>query len=152
MSRCLGLDLSLSDSGWCLFNDVYAGRTSYGHKEFPAPKKGRKTIPDEPDRRLHDMMKWLTFLIHDKKPDRIAYEEPAGQNLKVLHGVRGIMYAVAGDIPFYWLYPTSLKKYAGSGKFDKDDMREALFMKTGIRIENDNEVDAYFLALWGSEQ
>lgn len=148
----LGLDLSMTETGWVmLYRD---GTVDYGTKSFPPPKKGRKSIPDEhPGKQFLAFSRWLGTLLRETTPDLIAYERPAGQfkSMDALLGLRGIFYSTAAgrEIPVDFTYPSSLKKWAtGNGKADKSMMYNELCDR-GYDIDNDNIVDAFFLALWG---
>jgi len=45
--------------------------------------------------------------------------------------------------------PASLKKFVGSGRLKKDEMRLAVFKRWGVEFPTSDEVDAYALAQWG---
>jgi crossover junction endodeoxyribonuclease RuvC len=158
MNNVLGLDLSMTETGWCVIRNKLDISAVYGTKSFPAPKKGRKNTPDEhPGQQFLQFGQWVSTLIREHQPEAIAYEIPAGQMnaMKALYGLRAILFGAASgmNIQILDIYPSQLKKWAtGSGRADKALMRKKLQDRHMYDLDNDNIVDAFWLALWGSSQ
>ena len=153
--KVLGIDASFTDTGWCFVANKLDHAPIFGHEEFAPVKTGRKTIKDEhPGNRFHAFGDFVAHLIIKYEPDLIAYERPAGQHssMSALYGIRALTLRCACEqgVAFREIYPTSLKKWAtGSGRADKALMRLCLKKRTGYDIDNDNIVDAFWLAIWG---
>ena len=152
--RVLGLDAA-SSTGWCVMHPKGAV-IEVGHEKFAPPKTGRKTIPDDhPGGRFQQLHIFLRAVIQKHGITHIAYEEPGGgagrYALLLEAGMRGVIYCLAAfyQIRIYSIAPGTLKKYAtGNGHADKEEMSIVLGGCHEIYLNQDDEVDAAWLALW----
>lgn len=160
--KILGLDVG-SATGWC----VYKGTSLFfGSDTFPPPKKGRKTIPDEIDRRFLQFHGFLGELLNNH-PDltHIVYECPGARSRsagQILFGFRGIMmaYAAARQLTVKEVSPQQVKLFATTrGDASKAAMAKAWrnwlkahpgeFLNAESETPNEDEVDAIWMAILG---
>jgi Holliday junction resolvasome RuvABC endonuclease subunit len=134
----IGLDLSLSETGWAIDG-------AHG------------AIPTKPDLQLEERLEIIrkgVCVDLVKAGDLVVIEDfvthsPAASKLGMVHGVvRCALYRYGIDMAL--VPPTTLKKFAtGKGNATKADMRVALLQRFGIDERNDNVVDAMWLRLAG---
>ncbi len=92
--------------------------------------------PYTPDCRFADLV-----VIEEVPPIRAHSIAP----LAMLHGALRLELYRFG-IPFVLVPPATLKKYAtGKGTAKKPDMRMALYKRTNLDLDDDNQVDAWWL-------
>jgi Holliday junction resolvasome RuvABC endonuclease subunit len=134
----IGLDLSLSETGWAI--DGESGT-------IPTPA----LMPLE--ERLDTIRKGVCVdLVH--AGDLVVIEDfvthsPAASKLGMVHGVVRCALWRYG-ISMALVPPATLKKFAtGKGNATKADMRMALYQRFGHDVSNDNVVDAMWLRLAG---
>lgn len=143
--RVLGLDLSLTATGWA------TGLDRYGVYKPATRGVGR----------LVELNQWLTDLVWnlgaDPDGELAVIEGYAYAKTNQAHqigewgGVARLTLYQAG-IPYVEVPPAVLKKFsAGRGNATKADMRMALYQRTGIDVKDDNTVDAIWLAAAGHQ-
>jgi crossover junction endodeoxyribonuclease RuvC len=144
MTAVLGLDLAVSRSGVaCADGTLHAVTPIAG--------------PDDPGRRLHQILHALDPLIARGRPQLAVIEGAAGVRFAgsalVLGEVRGAVKArlFEHDVPFVEVPPKALKKWAtGNGSASKDDMVGAAQAR-GARVGTNqhDEADAFLLRALG---
>jgi len=152
----MGIDPSLTKSGYVLINEEGTVLDSGVMKSKPEGK----TYLDEVNR-IVKIVNHLFFPIvelgKEKKPDLVVIEGLAfmARNTTALVQLAGLNYHLRIklaelDIPFVIVAPTTLKKFiTGSGKGDKDMMMMKVFKDYGFESLDNNEADAYSLAVCG---
>lgn len=142
LSPILGLDLSTNDTGYFLINKE--GRFGYRIKTKPTYTSEQKI-----DTIVNEILKKNM----ECRPSLVIIEEPimgrsnkGSLTLAALAGV--IRYQFRLDrIKYINIHPKTLKKFATlNGNANKDDMKKALTDIYGYVINNDNIVDAFWLA------
>lgn len=141
MTRAIGLDLSLEATGLALVD---------GATRTIRPKAG----PDDPARRLHEIVERTITRLHAQPADVAVVEAyfvnpkfvTSALRLAELGGAIRVALFEA-NIPYVEIPPASLKMFAtGNGNAKKDQMIHAAFENGGTPA-NDNEADAYLLRL-----
>lgn len=151
LTRILGLDLSLTSSGWC-----YDDR-AYGTIQ---PKLKSPITRQDQIRRLQTIRENIQRTIVDYGvPDRILIEDYAfssknpGHYTGELGGVIRLYLFEHGFIPGQNLYfpsPTQLKKFVtGKGNADKSQMRLSVYKQWGFEDQSDDVIDAFALVKLG---
>lgn len=141
MIRALGIDLSLTATG-IAYTD--------GITRTYRPKAG----PDDPGRRLHELVERITARLHGEHADIAIIESyfvnprfvTASLRLAELGGpIRVLLFE--RNIPYIEIAPAALKLFAaGDGNATKDQMVAAA-RNYGADVANDNEADAWLLRL-----
>lgn len=141
MIRALGLDLSLTATGLALPD---------GTCRTFRPKAG----PDDPGRRLHELVERITARLHGEHADIAIIEAyfvnpkfpRAAVDLAELGGpIRVLLFE--RNIPYIEIAPAALKLFAtGNGNATKTDMLSTA-LQLGATVANDNEADAWLLRL-----
>jgi Holliday junction resolvasome RuvABC endonuclease subunit len=158
MSTILGLDLSLTSTGWCVLKDGKIEKTG----TIKTKSKGMK--------RLQYIKNEINSIRHRKKEvqNEDMVEASRNQiNLIAIEGYsmgsqKGQVFSIGelGGIIKYFMWisdieiiivpPQTLKKFvAGKGGFKKNMMMMKAFKKYGIDFKNDDECDAFCLAKMG---
>lgn len=154
----VGIDPSLTHTGWVIMEDGLV----LGSGVIKSKSQG-DTYLAEVERivKIVNMifMK-ITFYCNDKerKPDLVVIEGLAfmARNSTALVQLAGLSYQIRIqlahlEIPFVIIAPTSLKKFiTGSGRGDKNLMLMNVYKNYGFEASDDNECDAYSLAVVGS--
>lgn len=150
----LGLDLSLTHTGYCVIEE--------GGKVLASGVIKSKPNGDRPlDElwRLKDIVREVQKLFCDGTYDvdivvieNLAFQAK-GTSLTILAGlsylIRDLAYTEHGK-KFVLCAPMSLKKFiAGTGKAEKDHMMMAIYKDYGFESLDNNEADAYGLAAVG---
>jgi len=151
----LGLDLSLTHTGYCVIEE--------GGKVLRSGVIKSKPNGDRPTDELERLMGIINeirriVLLGDFYPEVAVIENLAFsvRNSTSLTVLAGLSYMVRQEIfaslffPFYLVAPTSLKKYiTGKGIGEKDHMMMAIFKDYGFEASDNNEADAFGLAAIG---
>ena len=156
MIKAVGLDLSLVKSGYAIVTEDGSVLASGVIKSKPV---GDKPV-DETKRIVkiaEELMQKIDELSPDEDPDIVVIEGLAfmARNSTALVQLSGLNYLVRTLLnefkwPFVIVAPTSLKKFiTGSGKGDKDMMMMTVFKNYGHEALDNNECDAYSLAVCG---
>lgn len=141
--RVVGLDLSIAASGIC---GIDGECITVGGK------------PADGDHRIA----WIVEAVVDEAviPDRIdlvAVEGLAvhgrGHGMAAAQVMGAVKVALLNlCVPYVEVPPSTLKKYAtGKGNANKTEMALALYKRTGLELDDDNQVDAYFLRAAGMQ-
>lgn len=140
----LGLDLSLTATGWAVSPDEFGVERTAG--------KFRGTD------RLVEYRYWLKAMCDRYAPAQAVLEGYSfGSRGRAVFSIAewgGIARLVLVDrgVPFVEVAPAVLKKYAtGRGNAPKPDMRMELFKRSGLDVADDNAVDALWLLAIGRE-
>ena len=150
----VGLDLSLTHTGYAIVGDDGTVLSSGVIKSKPSGDK-----PIDETRRIVQIAEEAVQTI-DKhcpaNPDLVVLEGLAfmaqGTSLVQLAGLNYLTRILLAEFkwPFIIVAPTSLKKFiTGSGKGDKDMMMMSVFKNYGFESMDNNECDAYSLAVCG---
>lgn len=153
----LGIDFSLNGTGLAIFNgsDVTFSKvfSLKPNNEYP------DYIIEIPEfTNWTDKLDWVCEkILSTENVDFICMEEHTGVNYEWMDGYAIIKYLLRKkNLPYITLAPTSLKKYAGTGKADKVQM--SYFLRKEYNIDFDflgdvanNIVDACWLAIVGTE-
>lgn len=152
----LGLDLSLTSTGFALF-DVNGGIVRVGcvrtSLRLKRSEGGRECSVEE---RLDLIVSELSGLWCGHL-DLIAieaelYSTHVAGLLGMVHGAVRLAAFRESDAPIVTCAPTSLKKWAtGSGRAIKEDMIYAA-QKSGYEGGQSDEADAWLMGKWGLEQ
>jgi Holliday junction resolvasome RuvABC endonuclease subunit len=139
VTRCIGLDLSLSATGVC-----------FGDGEL------RTLTPPSKDRDAR--LLWFYGQLRDLTAEdgifviesTAVYGHANGDTATLTGELHGIARLALRDRLKAWVAPASLKKLAtGKGNATKPDMRAELLKRTGLDIRDDNQCDAYWLRAMG---
>lgn len=151
----VGLDLSLVKTGYAIVEDDGKVLASGVIKSSPSGDK-----PIDETRRIvkiaEDIMEKIDEILPNINPDLVIIEGLAfmaqGTSLVQLAGLNYLTRILLANFnwPFMIVAPTTLKKFiTGSGKGDKDMMMMAIFKNYGFEAGDNNEADAYSLAVCG---
>ena len=146
--RILGLDISLTKTGFCLADGSML-TTKGGDPKPHLDRRDTRLV------RLHDDL--LFALTNCTAPyDYVIIEDlPVGANgAGITAFAQGVVRLVLQqlELPMVSISPASLKKWAtDDGKADKVKMHQFLptDIQAAIPVENDDEVDAYWLWCMG---
>lgn len=152
----VGLDLSLTHTGYCALNEKGEVLISGVLKSKPCGK----TPTDEIHRITkisEDTIAFISNVLPAIEPDLVMIEGLAfmAKNTTALAQLSGLNYIIRATLvelkwPFCIIAPTSLKKFiTGSGKGDKDMMMMKVFKEYGFEAMDNNENDAYAMAVCG---
>lgn len=151
----VGLDLSLVKTGYAIIGDNGEVLNSGVIKSKPTGEK-----PIEETKRIvkiaEDIMEKIDETLPGKNPDLVVIEGLAfmaqGTSLVQLAGLNYLTRILLAEFkwPFMIVAPTTLKKFVtGSGKGDKDMIMMSLFKNYGFEAGDNNEADAFSLAICG---
>lgn len=121
-------------------------------EEITAPDHSIDTIE-----RIIVVKKRIDFLLKKYKITHAVIEAPSfgsvGQKVQLTELTTPIKIALkTKGIPFYLVPPTTLKYFiAGKGNAEKEDLQKAIHEKYFLVFEDDNESDAFGLAVMGLE-
>ncbi len=139
--RVLGLDLSLTQSGWA----AVGGDCCWGVVKPKA--KGAE--------RLGFVEEAVVGLLDDYRPrlaviEGYAYGAPQGMaGIAELGGVVRLALFRAG-VPYIEVAPMTAKKFVtGSGRAEKDEVMMCCLKYWGVEVRNNNAADAFGLAMFG---
>lgn len=149
----VGLDLSLAKTGYVIMNDGVVVASGL----IKSKPSGDKPI-DETRRIVKiatEIVNTIDKYLLPKEPSLIAIEGLAfmARNTTSLVQLSGLNYLVRirldeRKIPFVLVAPTSLKKFiTDKGNADKNLMMMTVFKNFGFESLDDNECDAYALAV-----
>lgn len=152
MQIVLGLDLSLTKTGYCVLKEKGVHCTSGVIRSKPAGD-----TPSDELKRILNIVYEIDELIHRHNPNLVVIENLAFGVTKTtaITQLSGLNYfareaSFNQDIPFLLVAPTTLKKFiTGSGKGEKDMMMMEVYKEYGFEAEDNNECDAYCLAVIG---
>ncbi len=147
--RILGIDPGLASPGY--------GLIDVNDRQFTAVEGGVvRTKTDQPmEHRLFSIYSVIRDVIQEFKPDEVAVEELHARFAKtaLLHGhARGVAVMAAGeaDLPVFNYQPTRAKNLVtGSGRADKEQMKQAIAMHLGTpdAAKNEHVADAFSIAI-----
>lgn len=147
MTTVLGLDVSLTATGWCLLRGESSGITDADIVRYPKGVDG--------DARLTRLHRSIAALLATPVGLVVMEDLPRGAHGAAATGMaQGVVRLALLDagVRYELVPPASLKAYAaGRGNATKADLRLALFKRTGCDVPNDNVVDAVWLAAMGSD-
>jgi len=151
MSEILSLDLGRS-TGWCLYDSDAPIELESGTFTVPLERGESKGMMFLRWRR------WLTGMIKTEAPELVVYEMPhcrGGAATDTLVGMSTRIMEVCErfGVQYTPVHSATLKKFAtGTGRGDKLDMiRAAQNRRPNYKFIDDNEADAYLLALYARE-
>lgn len=154
MITTVGLDLSLTHTGYAI---VQSDGTVLASGVIKSKPSGDKPL-DETNRIVkiaETAMEKIDEMLPDG-PDLVIIEGLAfmakGTSLVQLAGLNYIIRILLAEFrwPFMIVQPTTLKKFiTGSGKGDKDMMQMSVYKNYGFEASDNNEADAYSLAVCG---
>jgi crossover junction endodeoxyribonuclease RuvC len=147
--RILGIDPGLTNTGYGLI-DVEG-------RDFKAVEGGVvRTKSDQPmEKRLFSIYSVIRDVIQEFKPDEVAIEDLHARFAKtalLLGHARGVAVMAAGEaeLPVFNYQPTRAKNLVtGSGRADKDQMKQAIAVHLGNADAANNEhvADAFSIAI-----
>lgn len=147
--RILGIDPGLASTGYGLI-DVH-------DRQFMAVEGGVvRTKTDQPmEQRLFSIYSVIRDVIQEFKPDEVAVEELHARFAKtalLLGHARGVAVMAAGEaeLPVFNYQPTRAKNLVtGSGRADKDQMKQAIAVHLGTpdAAKNEHVADAFSIAI-----
>lgn len=152
----VGLDLSLAKTGYAIVNDKGEVLASGIIKSKPVGDK-----PIEETKRIvkiaEDIMEKIDEILPDENPNLVCIEGLAfmARNTSALVQLAGLNYLTRILLaefkwPFLIVAPSSLKKFiTQKGNADKNMMMMTVFKDYGFEPLDDNENDAYALAICG---
>ena len=152
----VGLDLSLTKTGWAIMEDDGLVTTSGVIKSHPL---GDKPI-DETNRIVkiaEEVVQKIDELLPHKSPDLVVIENLAfmARNTTALTQLAGLSHIVRillvqFNWPFILEAPSTLKKFiTGKGNSDKNVMMMSIYKNYGHEFLDDNIADAFGLAACG---
>jgi crossover junction endodeoxyribonuclease RuvC len=140
----LGLDLSLTGTGWCVNTDL----------ELKVGTVDTKKIDGFP--RLHKILHEILGLVVEREIECVVMEDFSfASKGRGIFQIGGLGYIVRyflwnNGMPFYLVAPSQLKKFAtGKGNSDKSIIIKEIYRKWGADINDDNQADAYVLSRIG---
>jgi len=152
----VGLDLSLVKTGYAIVRDDGVVLASGVIKSSPSGDK-----PINETKRIvkiaEEVVQKIDEVLPKCSPDIVLIEGLAfmARNSTALTQLSGLNYLIRAlldqfDWPFVIVAPTTLKKFiTGSGKGDKDMMIMFVYKNYGFEAIDNNENDAYALAVCG---
>lgn len=152
----IGLDLSLTHTGYAIVKDGGKVLASGVIKSKPSGDR-----PVDETRRIvkiaEDVMEKIDELVPDTNPQLVVIEGLAfmARNTSALVQLAGLNYLVRILLeefkwPFVIVAPSTLKKFiTGKGNGEKDLMMMTVFKDYGFESMDNNECDAYSLAVCG---
>lgn len=159
--RVLGIDFSLNGTGLAIYD---TGKFPVV-KVFTTEKKVTESIGDisifipsfeNQEEKLDYVCETIENFIKNEKLDFICMEEHTASNYSWMDGYAILKYKIRKlGIPYITIAPTSLKKYAGTGKADKTQMSYYLRRDYGVDFDYlgdcaNNIVDACWLSIVGT--
>lgn len=139
-TRVVGLDLSITATGICGLDGTC---TTIGGKA------------DRGDRRILDIRDAVIGAATDAQLAVIEGLAVHGHgNAMAAAQVMGAVKVALWErlVPYVEVPPATLKKYAtGKGNAGKPDMAVALYKRAGLELDDDNQVDAWWLRAMGME-
>jgi Holliday junction resolvasome RuvABC endonuclease subunit len=149
LSRILALDLG-SRTGWAILEH---GRREHGAEDFAPLRHESKGM------RWLKFRRWFEYMVGDKgRPDLVVFERwvsyRTGASAEITAGftTRTVEYCDERKLEYTAISPTDLKRWAtGKGNAGKPAMKDAVQRKFQIRIDDDNEADAYLLLRYAEE-
>lgn len=138
----VGIDPGLT-TGWAIIDGDHIESGVWGLGPTKGPYLGI----------LYGRVEGLFVRVGRDRVGLVCYEEPVarGHAAKILNRQVGVIEVALGHagVPSYPVNPSSLKRFATTrGGADKDAMREALAEQTDHQPEDDNAVDAVWLAFY----
>lgn len=134
-SRVLGLDLSITATGWALPDSSGVWR------QASAVGDGRLMVIRQGITELYSLGGPFDLAVLEDLP---THAHGAGITGMVHGAVRTLLQHLG--VPYALVSPATLKKYAtGRGNCGKPDMRMELYKRLGADLPDDNQVDAWWL-------
>lgn len=136
--KTIGIDLGTSQTGFCEMGEGWTNISLY------CPPK------DEKDRvrYIADKLKYVVV-----QPDIIVIEKPfnvMGNGRILLELLGAVKYALDPTFRVVEIPQTSLKKFATDmGNAQKSDMVLRAFKEFGVQASSEDEIDAFWMALFG---
>lgn len=139
-ARVLGLDLSISATGIAHVDgttSTVGGPSTDGDLRLPRIRTAIARAARDGDAEL--------AVIESVPP--AMHNQAANETVHMVHGVtREVL--LRHRVPYVHVHPGALKKYAtGNGGASKQEMADALWNRHGLRLDDDNQVDAAWLRL-----
>src|SRR5678815_2081568 len=149
LTRILSLDLG-TRTGWAILEH---GRREHGVEDFHGKRDESTGL------RWLKFRRWFEYMVADKgRPDLVVFERWVshlkGGNAEITAGftTRVVEYCTERKIEYQGLSPTDIKKWAtGKGNASKPQMMEACVRRFNVRIDDENEADAYLLLRYAEE-
>lgn len=163
--RILGFDISTVATGWCLLEDGKLESSGVIRpvnelaEKFNTTKKAAKESLDELETFRYTTAR-TEDIINKTEPDVVVIEDAF---LKFNASVLRLLARLSGGVLHYWVskfdkdgtktYIVMASKARATvgckGNGTKADVKFFIYSKYGIRIADDNEADAFILALYG---
>lgn len=140
--RILGLDLSLTATGWAL---VWDGSPQWG--VIKTKYRGVKRLSE-----IRDEVRAIVQKIEPSLAVIEGYSYGSHQGMAGLAELGGVIRLLLLDmgVPYIVVAPTTNKKFAtGKGNAEKDLVLKRVFQHWGADMSNNNEADAFSLAQFG---
>lgn len=138
--RVVGLDLSITATGIC---DVWGDCITVGGKAADGDKRLER-IADSVDAEVR-YQEFADLVVIEDVP---THAKAAGITAMVHGAVR--LRLLGLEVPYVTVPPATLKKYAtNKGNANKTEMALALYKRTGLELDDDNQVDAWWLRAAG---
>lgn len=150
--RVLGLDLSLTGTGWVLFNQ----NESWDSGLIDTDKMKGFDRLDHIKKTIWNVLDFDSNIIDPSEILVVMEDFSFASKGSGLFQIAGLGYIVRyamwlQEIQFLLVPPTVLKKFVtGKGTSDKSIMLKELFKRWGVDLNDDNVGDAYGLARIGS--
>ena len=158
--RVLGIDYSLNGTGLSVYNGshiVFKKVFTKIKKLFKQDKENFILFPNDIVT-VEQKIDWVVdTIISCTDYDFVCMEDHIGSYYNWMDGYGIIKYLLRRkNTPYLMISPTQLKKYAGTGKADKDKMSQLLKDEYGFDLDSigklaNNIVDATWLAIVGFE-
>lgn len=145
----LGLDLSLTSTGWVLLHHD-------GYLEASGSMRKGAAMADRPVARLEMFADWIADLLDDLEPDVVglegySYGTRAGSTHAFAAGELGglVKLAIARrGVELVIIPPATWKKaLCGKGNLQKDQVRLELFKRYAIEFPSQDTLDAWAVAM-----
>jgi crossover junction endodeoxyribonuclease RuvC len=157
----IGLDLSLCDSGICIFNGNEYSTLSITSK----PNEKLKDINEITQitklkfLRIINIFNDITDIIKINMPciiimENYSYNSKNTQSITDLAELQGLLkyFLIKYKIDFFMVAPTTLKKFiTGKGNSKKDEILKTVYKRWKLDINNHNQADAYGLVKYYQE-
>jgi crossover junction endodeoxyribonuclease RuvC len=151
MSKIIGLDLSMCESGITVLNN---GRAE---SFLVKSKKPKDNTPTNELIRVLKIVKDIKEFIVGKEVSLVLIEGLAfcARNTSALVQLSALNYMIrevcfTHEIPFIMVAPTSAKKFAtGRGNAKKDEIMLEVYKRWKVSFSNDNLCDSYVLSKIG---
>lgn len=148
--RVVGIDPSLTGTGMAL-----VGEGSHNLMTFPSKGKATDNLSARYER-LRSIQVKVVSMVTEFYPSLVLIEQPAFSKMQGhTHDRSGLWWLIVSEIsmdfPVMEVTPNNRAKYAtGKGNASKDEVLLAVARRyPGVEITNNNEADAWILAMMG---